>query len=151
MSELANRALQVAITQIGKEEIPRGSNWGEHVQKYLNSVGINFQAAWCMAFLYWCFKQAGMVKQLPKTGGCLAMLHTVDKQYIVKKPEVGAIVVWDHGKGLGHVGIVERVDGDKMYTIEGNTNNDGSREGYAVERKVRKIADPKIIGYVLVS
>ena len=27
--------IQIAITQIGKEEIPRNSNWGEHVQKYL--------------------------------------------------------------------------------------------------------------------
>lgn len=144
------RALEMARTQLGREEKPRGSNWGETVQMYLNSVGINFPAAWCMAFVYWCYKQAGMTKEIPKTGGCLGMWYTIADKYRSAKPAVGAIVVFDHGKGLGHVGIIERIEGKELHTIEGNTNNNGSREGYAVERKVRLTTDPAIRGYVVV-
>lgn len=149
MSELANKALRIAIQQLGAEEVPRGSNWGDKVQMYLNSVGINFPASWCMAFLYWCFRQAGMAGQLPKTGGCLAMWNTVADKFKSKVPQVGAIVVFDHGKGLGHVGIIERIDGIILHTIEGNTNDEGVREGFEVCRRERKTTDKTIKGYVL--
>ncbi|EKT4520794.1 CHAP domain-containing protein, partial [Flavobacterium psychrophilum] len=43
------------------------------------------------------------------------------------------------GKGLGHTGIVEKVIEKTIYTIEGNTNDDGSREGYKVCRRKRNI------------
>ncbi len=46
--------IQLATLELGHEEIPRGSNWGPHVQKYLLSVGLKFPASWCMAFVYWC-------------------------------------------------------------------------------------------------
>jgi hypothetical protein len=45
----------------------------------------------------------------------------------------------DFGKGTGHTGIVERVVGTKIHTIEGNTNDEGSREGYEVCRRKREI------------
>lgn len=41
--------------------------------------------------------------------------------------------------GNGHIGIVVRVEGNKIYTIEFNTNKEGSREGTAVLRKVRPV------------
>jgi len=37
--------IEIAITQIGVEENPRGSNWGKDIKKYLNSVGIDFPAS----------------------------------------------------------------------------------------------------------
>ena len=49
---LSQKALAVAVSQIGVEETPRGSNWGVPVKDYLISVGINFPASWCMAFIY---------------------------------------------------------------------------------------------------
>lgn len=52
----------------------------------------------------------------------------------------------DHGHGLGHTGIVEIVIGDILHTIEGNTNDTGSREGYEVCRKERNISNIK--GYI---
>lgn len=148
MSDLSLRALEIAKTQIGKEEVPRGSNWGDDVQKYLNSVGINFPASWCMAFVFWCLKQAGMTTELPKTGGVLAMWNTCNPMFHSKTPKVGSIIIFDHGKGLGHTGIVESIDGDKLHTIEGNTNNNGSREGFAVERKIRSMSDKTLKGFI---
>jgi hypothetical protein len=37
-----------------------------------------------------------------------------------------------------HIGIVEEMKGDIMCTIEGNTNDEGSREGYELVRRKRK-------------
>ena len=55
----------------------------------------------------------------------------------------------DFGKGLGHTGFVERIDGTSIHTIEGNTNDTGSREGYEVCRRIRKINTIK--GFIIVS
>lgn len=144
---LADRILSVSRSQIGNEEIPRGSNWGKHVQKYLASVGITFAASWCMAFVYWCVneacKEAGIPNNLVRTGGVLRQWNEIDKQFKTTNPKRGDIFIMDFGKGLGHTGFVEKVDGDKIYTIEGNTNSDGSREGYAVCRRTREIKSCK--------
>lgn len=141
MSNLANNALQIAITQLDKAEVPIGSNWGPTVKAYLNSVGINFPASWCMAFVYWTFneaaKQLSVQNPLVKTGGVLAHYNKASK-FRVKDPQAGDIFIMDFGNGLGHTGLVESVQGDVIHTIEGNTNDTGSREGYEVCRRTRK-------------
>ena len=40
-----------------------------------------------------------------------------------------------------HIGIVEAVQGDAIMTIEGNTNDNGSAEGFEVCRRTRGIKD----------
>lgn len=138
--------LEVAITQLGKRETPIGSNWGRDVKMYLASVGISFPASWCMAFVYWCFQQSGKT-ELFKSGGVLNTWNRTDVAYRVKgEPKPGDIFIMDYGKGLGHTGIVEKVDGDLIHTIEGNTNDTGAREGYEVCRRTRKKS--KIKGYL---
>lgn len=154
MSILSDKAVEIAISQIGKEENPRGSNWGktgDPVPQYLASVGIDFPAAWCMALMYWCFKGAaealGVPNPLLKTGKVLAEWAGRPRNQ-VKVPAVGDLFVMDFGHELGHIGIIEKIDPDgALHTIEGNTNTDGSREGYEVERKTRKQGGP-IIGYL---
>jgi CHAP domain-containing protein len=147
---LQQKALEIAITQIGKEESPRGSNWGEPVKSYLASVGITFPASWCMSFVYWCFikaaKELGIKTPLLKTGGVLKAWQKAPADVKVNDPQPGDIFIQDHGHGLGHTGIVEKVDADLVHTIEGNTNDTGSREGYEVCRRVRKKSG--IIGYL---
>lgn len=147
---LQQKALEIAMTQTGQEEKPRGSNWGEPVKSYLASVGIPFPASWCMAFMYWCFKQAakelGITTPLIKTGGVLNAWQKAPPSVKVTDPQPGDIFIQDHGHGLGHTGIVERVEGDILHTIEGNTNDTGSREGYEVCGKTRK--KESIIGYL---
>jgi hypothetical protein len=39
---------------------------------------------------------------------------------------------------FSHIGVVERVDGQGVYTIEGNTSAAGSREGTTVRRQFRR-------------
>lgn len=154
MSDLSNQALQIAQTQVGKEEIPKGSNWGPVVSEYLRSVGINFPASWCMAFVYWCYDKAahnlGIENPLKKTGGVLAQWNAMPNNKINFPPKVGDIFIMDLGHGLGHTGIVEAVNEDgTLTTIEGNTNDTGSREGFEVAKKIRR-NDKPIIGYIRV-
>jgi hypothetical protein len=142
--------LQTAISQIGQEEVPRGSNWGTKdkpaVINYLQSVGLNFPASWCMAFVYWCVSAAKPVNVLVKTGGVLQQWNNINPAYRHKEPAVGDIFIMDFGHGLGHTGFVESVEGDKIHTIEGNTNDEGTREGYEVCRRIRKISS--CIGFI---
>lgn len=167
MSKLSDAALAVAVSQIGKKEDPLGSNWGHPVQDYLASVDIHFPASWCMAFLFWCTAQA--VKQLvaagtatwipdlqscnplATTGGVLNQWKTINPAYRLlagEAPQPGDIFIMDLGAGLGHTGMVESVDADgALHTIEGNTNDTGSREGIEVDRKIRHNQHP-IIGYI---
>lgn len=139
--------LQIAITQIGQEEVPRGSNWGTTdmpaVINYLKSVGISFPAAWCMAFVYWCCKEAYPTNPLVKTGGVLAQWNKIQPQFKHVTPKAGDIFIMDYGHGLGHTGFVESVEGENIRTIEGNTNDTGSREGYEVCRRIRQVAKCK--------
>ena len=151
--KLNQLALKYAIGELGKTEVPLGSNWGPHVKKYLKSVNIPFPAAWCAAFVYWCFDMAtdelNVHNDVPKTGGVLQMWKAVPQKYkIFADPKPGDILVMDFGKGLGHMCFVEKVDPTFCYTIDGNSNDSGSREGIEVTRKQRPRKDKKIIGYL---
>lgn len=53
----------------------------------------------------------------------------------------GFIFIMDFGGGVGHTGLVEKVLNGHLVTIEGNTNDGGSREGIGVFRRTgRKLA-----------
>ncbi len=157
-SPLLQKALDIAATQIGVLEHPLGSNRGPEVDTYLRSAGIDPTTghfAWCAAFVYFCFDQAAAAlhrnNPLVKTGGVMAHWNGAGTRGIPRithakarqnpsliKP--GHIFVIDLGSGLGHTGLVERVVGGKLVTIEGNTNDNGSREGIGVfRRESRKI------------
>lgn len=141
MTNLAITTLATAKTQIGVQEIPKGSNAGPEVEIYLKSVGLGKGHSWCMAFVYWCVLQASLkektVNPLFKTAGVLHQFNKSQK-LVVLKPQPGDIFIMDFGKGLGHTGIVEKVVGSIIHTIEGNSNNKGSREGYEVCQRKRK-------------
>ena len=55
------------------------------------------------------------------------------------------------GARIGHCGIVERVEGETVYSIEGNTVDPGGtfppHQGGAVARRARQLTDPMIAGY----
>ena len=151
---LAQKALDVAISQLGVQEHPKGSNRGLQVDEYIRSVGLDptkGSYAWCMAFQYWCHVQAanamGRNPLMSKTGGVLDQWNKRKAAYRVITPQPGDIFVMDYGKGQGHTGIVEKVNEDgTIDTIEGNTDSQGGREGYEVCRRVRQRS--KILGYL---
>ncbi len=151
-SQLALKAVEIIKSQVGKQESPKGSNWGHPVQDYLASVGIAFPASWCMALVYWCFEEASNALNTRNTairnGGCLNVWRLAPKASRSSVPSIGSVVIFDHGKGFGHTGIVWKIEGDKIFTVEGNTNDTGSREGFEVEYKDHLISNTKIVGYV---
>jgi len=146
MSDLARETILSAITQIGVEEVPRGSNKGVDVEKYLKSIGLGGGYSWCMAFAYWNVQQASkklkITNPLLKTGG---VMRQWNESVALRSttPQSGYLFILDEGNGLGHTGLVEYVVGNTIHTIEGNTNDEGSREGYEVCRRVRKISKCK--------
>lgn len=146
----SEKALEVALTQLGVQEVPKGSNKGPQVDVYLKSVGINFPASWCMAFVYWSFNEAAISMSIPnmlaKTGGVLDQWNKRKAKYSVSNPKPGDIFIMDFGGGKGHTGIVKRVDKKNIYTVEGNSNDEGSREGHEVCERLRSLTSIK--GYL---
>ena len=147
MTDLAKETILSAITQLGVEEVPRGSNAGTDVEKYLKSVGLGKGYSWCMAFVYWNVVQATIKMKIPvpilKTGGVMAQWNSLKNRKFTA-PQSGDIFILDLGGGLGHTGFVEYVLNDTIHTIEGNASEtDGGREGYIVTRKIRKIKSCK--------
>jgi CHAP domain. len=143
---LAQKTLEIATAQVGVEEMPRNSNSGPEVEIYLRSVGLTKGYPWCMAFIYWCTQKAalqiGEKNPLKKTGGVLDQYNS--RPLLVKKvPQPGDIFIIDLKEGLGHAGIVDKVTGTTIYTIEGNTNDNGGREGYKVSKRKRDIKSIK--------
>lgn len=145
--ELSQKALLIAQSQLGLAEIPKGSNWGSDVKKYLMAVGINFPASWCCAFVYWCYNEAAIKLQVAnpvyKTGSVLTLYKKQRAAHAVNVPMPGDVFIMSFGNGLGHTGIVLKVEGDMVHTIEGNTNDAGEREGYEVAIRHRKISSIK--------
>lgn len=147
---LQEKALDIAITQIGVEEAPGHKNTGKQVEQYLAAVGLGPGFSWCMAFVYWCHMKAadamGVKILMAKTGGVLDQWRQRKDKYRALTPAPGDVFIMDFGKGTGHTGIVEKVEDDVIHTVEGNTNSDGSRDGYEVCRRIRSRA--KIMGYL---
>lgn len=149
MTPLATATLKTATSQLGVKEIPKGSNAGPEVEIYLRSVGLGKGYAWCMAFVYWCTQQAAIKtavnNPLKKTAGVLDQFNS-RPLLVAKTPQPGDIFIMEFSGGTGHTGIVEKIVGTTLYTIEGNTNDEGSREGFEVCRKKREVKTIK--GYL---
>ncbi len=155
---LLAQVLKVATTQIGIREEPKNSNRGKQVDAYLRSVGLDPTRGsfpWCCAFVYWCFQEAARARNqenpMVRTAGCLEHWLKAEERSIrrlhvksaVSNPALvkpGMVFIMDFGEGKGHTGIVEKVLGGKLQTIEGNTDPSGGREGGGVYRMHRPIA-----------
>ena len=138
---LSERALHVAASLVGKGEIPEGSNWGPFVEALLRRAGLSAPAPWCAAFVYWCLLEAGAdSRKLWKHPASTYYLWEWAKR-TGRLRQTGAargeLFVWN-GPGGGHCGLVIS-NGNAFRTIEGNTNDDGSREGYEVARRDRTV------------
>lgn len=135
--------LEIAQKEVGVKEQPIGSNWGPDVQKYLNSVDLTSSNPWCMAFIYWTVQQYcnqyGYTNPLFKTGHVKTEWLKSKSLWVKKGEEVKPddIFIIINPDGTGHCGFVVKVVGNTLYTIEGNTNKDGSRNGYMVCERQR--------------
>ncbi len=160
---LTQQALEQAQSQLGVQEEPRGSNSGPVVNEYLKAAGLRPGFAWCQALVYWCYQKAATlcaaVNPVVKTAGVLYCWNRtsehrkIPRQDALKNPALlqpGMQFILLFGRATGHTGIVEKVDVKEgtYTTIEGNSNTDGSREGYEVVRHVRKLTDANLQGFI---
>lgn len=155
---LTMAAVALAVSEIGVQEEPPGSNRGPRVDEYLQTVGLDPASGsfpWCAAFVYFCFNEASRQHRQPnplvKTASVLSHWNRAEQAGARRikaaeasaRPELvrpGQIFVMDFGKGAGHTGVIREIRAGKLVTIEGNTNTGGSREGIGVfERAGRTI------------
>ena len=136
--------LFAAASQIGVTERPSGSNKVKYNTAYYGREVSGKSYPWCMAFVWWVFRQAGF--SLYKTASCTALVERYREaspgQIVRANYRPGDIVFFDFsGKRAKteHVGIVESVAADgTLTTIEGNTGTGNDANGGAVMRRKRK-------------
>lgn len=140
MSGSARNLLMWAASQIGTLEQPRGSN----KQPYAAVAGHPNGQAWCASFLVagWKVNNVPLVPGTDTawTPGMRKAFRTAGRLHDAPRPgDVGHVYYPNlDGGRIGHVFFVEKVVGDFVHTIEGNTNNDGSRVGVGVFRHRRR-------------
>lgn len=144
--------LDIARGELGTTESPAGSNnvkyntayYGREV--YDGLWGTTF--AWCVVFLWWCFRQAGAAGLFyggSKTASCRQLL-SYHKRQAVTDYQPGDIIFYNfHGKKTAeHVGICESAGGSSIVSIEGNTGVGNDANGGAVMRRTRPLG--QIVG-----
>lgn len=125
------------IVDTARNEI--GNKGGE---KYWRWYGFNQRVNWCAIFLSWCANESGTINNtIPRFSLCTDGVkwykdHSKwkNKSYI---PQTGDIIFfdWNGDDHVQHVGIVEKVENDKVYTIEGNSNDEVRNKSYSLNNK----------------
>lgn len=145
---------------VGLGEDGSRDNRGQMVELFLREVRQPPGQPWCAAFVhhvgYWSHYDHATRRSrwpLPATASCYELgAFALVRGILVKQPRVGDVFLL-HGapqKRFVHTGIVVSVEGTyptaagdtlcACTTVEGNTNDDGSREGWCTLRKVRRFS-----------
>jgi hypothetical protein len=154
-SVLAGKALEIALGYEGVKELP--GNRGEFVDACLTMVGVPVGNPWCQAFVYRVYREASEALKVgnpvPRVGGVLNHWRQTPGRKINKgkeRPIAGDVLIYDHGKGLGHIAIlVQHNEDGTIRTVEGNTSLSGSRNGdgvYVLNR--RRLDDKLLVGWI---
>ena len=116
-------------------------NDGREVEMYLASAGLSKGNPWCAAFVTWTFKTAGVKAVVSGySPAWFPGAKTIYSNHKGQPPNKGDVFgLWFASKGrIAHVGFIDSWgDGSYVITVEGNTNEGGSREGDGVYRKRR--------------
>lgn len=108
------------------------TKYGKEMHEIYPAV-MDYPAAWCDAFVDWCFYKAFGVATAKSLLGGNFDDYTVASAAMYQKhgaldrvPDVGAQIFFSKSGNTGtiyHTGLVYKVDGTYVYTIEGNTSN----------------------------
>lgn len=138
---------------LGEKEVHSNSSF--LIDGWLLFVGCNPGDSWCAGYACSMIHETDPSVVFKKSASALKFLErNKDKQ--VSDPRPGDLVIWDHGKGKGHIAIITSVIyfGGVLVSfaaIAGNTSADGkSREGVMVAEHDDFEPDAKIAGYVRV-
>jgi hypothetical protein len=144
--------IEAAKKDIGKKE--RRSNLGfedPELEKAMKAVGWRPGWAWCASILEkWIWEAYPRMKEevqgyfVPSAVATFRNLKNAGYE-VSMTPTEGALVFWQRmqdgvAQWQGHAGVVSKVLSDiEFYSIEGNTNSAGSREGDSVQEKRRTV------------
>ena len=111
---------------------------------YWSWYGFGSRVEWCACFVSWCANECGYIEAgvIPKFAACTSQGVPwfqerglwQDNSY---EPRPGDIIFfdWDDGGQDGqsdHVGIVEKVENGRVYTIEGNSGDSVRQNSYPI-------------------
>ena len=110
-------------------------------QKFWSWYGFDSRVEWCACFVSWCADQSGLIANgnVPKFSLCsdgVSWFQGKNKwQSGGTTPTAGMIIFfdWDHDGNSDHVGIVEKCEGGRVYTVEGNSGDQVRQRNYAVD------------------
>ncbi len=169
MESISQEIIQIAKDCIGQEEI-RG-NLGfkdKDFQKKMEATGWGKGQAWCAYFGELVWKQAydkyssvivDVLDDLFSSVAVSNFSHFKNAGWNIhtgKNPMPGSLAIWQtyhngEKSWTGHLGVFVGLSDNGFMTIEGNTNTDGSREGYEVAEKQRAFNYSSINGLVLIG
>lgn len=163
----ADKAIKIAKAEKGYIEKASNKNLNSkkanpgsnNFTKYGVITGTNGDY-WCASYVCWVmYKLCGSSKTTAKKllcGAFSAACETIRTAFVQKKryyksPRAGDLVFFSGSRhsGANHIGIVTKVSGNKIYTMEGNTNNSSSvvDNGGSVCEKSYSATHSRILGY----
>lgn len=138
-------AKECDVHRVREDDGPNRDKAGR-IAMYLESAGVHVPAPWCAALATWCLVQSGYPrKSLPNhPASTCAWQRWAESQGISSddpsRARRGDLFVWcDAKKWAGHMGFI--VEARKILgvwwvrTVEGNSAEDGSREGAKIVRR----------------
>ena len=143
--------LDMAATQVGTIESGT-SNYGPEVRDYLASTGFKEGAPWCAAFVHWSYRSCDRVIEPPRSFALAANWHskshrvwekggwvpdTADTWQRISANGDHFALWYSNLNRIGHTGLIYKETEQFFYTIEGNTNSGGERDGDGVFRRKR--------------
>ena len=140
--------IALAKKELGYKESSNGwTKFGQWFAEYMHCENQGFENAdWCAMFCAWCMQKAGLTSgqtvftaSAGPTGEALWKNKGLWKNASYT-PKVGDLIhfTW------GHVGLVEKVSGNTVHTIEGNYSNTVAQRSYSLSySKIRGYAAPK--------
>lgn len=138
--------IEIAQKYIGTQEQPIGSNCGPLIDRWNTNVNAPVGSYWCASFvsgvaLEWESK-SGLDWPICLSADCDVWLAVAKKYGILhRSPQAGDLMLLVKTLSNGrqdafHIGIVEGKDEGTIWkSIEGNSNDDGSRNGYEVAHR----------------
>lgn len=154
----AAKIIEVALAEVGYLEKAtntkldsKTANAGRNnYTKYGKWYGMNGQP-WCDMFVSWCAAQAGEADAVGKYAYVPSHQNffAAKGQYFArgaKTPQAGDIIIF---KNESHIGLVEKVSGGYVHTIEGNTAGGSTlvANGGGVHQKKYPLNSSDIQGY----
>lgn len=115
--------MPIARGEVGVHELTPQGELNPRVRNYFKATrypwkSITKRTAWCAAFCSWCLVRAGV--KSPRTAGAAVIMQ---RCYRLQAFRYGCLVVVPRAGEKHHVCFGIDVQGDRVLTLDGNSNN----------------------------